>query len=142
MSEVPDNHRWVVVIGTVAQAERAFGTKLGGAPTPDAFVNGRPCSAYYGQKIATTLPGAYGSKLPYATCGYVPGQFTQVTPKPYRYGNWDKINGDLCGENGGYGEETLDIEAVHDMAPGAKHRLLGRAQLRRPRPARVDQRHC
>lgn len=222
VSEVPDNHRWVVVTGTVAQAERAFGTKLGafsvagkverapqsavkvpasmaglvagvdglssvlrlnkpssvtpsklgGAPAPDAFVNGRPCSAYFGQKIATTLPGAYGSKVPYATCGYVPsqlqgaygvtpllakgvngtgvtvaivdayaaptirsdantyatthggqafapGQFTQVTPKAYRYGYWDKINGDLCGENGWYGEETLDVEAVHAMAPGA-----------------------
>ena len=29
------------------------------------------------------------------------------------------MNGDLCGEQGWYGEETLDVEAVHAMAPGA-----------------------
>src|SRR5262249_21372481 len=29
------------------------------------------------------------------------------------------VNGDLCGEQGWYGEETLDVEAVHAMAPGA-----------------------
>jgi len=220
--DVPANHRWVTVTGSVASAERAFGThlasfnvggtaqraplspakvpaavaglvagvdglsselrlntpdsvvpdKLGSAPAPPAFVNGRPCSSYWGQKIATTLPGAYGGKLPYAPCGYTPGQlqgaygvngliakgnngkgvtvaivdayaaptiaadantfatthgqpgyaagqFTQMTPAAYSYGYWDKINGDQCGENGWYGEETLDVEAVHTMAPGA-----------------------
>jgi subtilase family serine protease len=40
--------------------------------------------------------------------------------KPYRYGYDDAKNGDLCGEQGWYGEETLDVEAVHAMAPGAK----------------------
>jgi subtilase family serine protease len=146
--------------------------KLGSAPAPPAFVNGRPCSTFWAQKTATTLPGAYGSKQPYAPCGYVPaqlqgaygvngliakgnngagvtvaivdayaaptiasdantysakhglptftaGQFTQITPKAYNNGYWDKINGDTCGENGWYGEETLDVEAVHTMAPGA-----------------------
>jgi subtilase family serine protease len=146
--------------------------KLGSAPAPAAFVNGLPCSAYWGQKVATTLPGAYGGKLPYAPCGYTPsqlqgaygvngliakgndghgvtvaivdayaaptiaadantyatthgqpaykaGQLTQLTPSAYLYGYWDKINGDQCGENGWYGEETLDVEAVHALAPGA-----------------------
>ena len=221
VADVPANHRWVTVTGSVASAERAFGTKLasftvngtaeraplsaakvpaavaglvagvdglssvlrlnhpasvpdklGSAPAPAAFVNGRPCSAYWGQKVATTLPGAYGGKLPYAPCGYTPGQLqgaygvngliakgnngkgvtvaivdayaaptivadtntfatlhgqpgyttgqlTQVTPSSYSLGYWDKINGDQCGENGWYGEETLDVEAVHTMAPGA-----------------------
>jgi subtilase family serine protease len=146
--------------------------KLGSAPAPAAFVNGRPCSSYWDQKVASSLPGAYGSKQPFAPCGYTPGQlegaygvngliakgnnghgvtvaivdayaaptiaadantysakhglptftagqFTQITPKAYSYGYWDKINGDACGENGWYGEETLDVEAVHTMAPGA-----------------------
>jgi subtilase family serine protease len=49
------------------------------------------------------------------------GQFTQVTPKKgYQYGYDDQVNGDLCGEQGWYGEETLDVEAVHAIAPGAK----------------------
>jgi subtilase family serine protease len=47
-------------------------------------------------------------------------QFSQILPKkPFRYGYDDKVNGDLCGEQGWYGEETLDVEAVHAMAPGA-----------------------
>jgi subtilase family serine protease len=144
-----------------------------GAPPPDAYVNAPPCSLYFGEKIATDLPGAYGTKQPYAPCGYTPAQFqgaygttqaikkgldgrgvtvaitdayaaptilqdantyaqahgqapfgkkqfSQVLPKKgYRYGYDDATNGDLCGEQGWYGEETLDVEAVHAMAPGA-----------------------
>lgn len=48
-----------------------------------------------------------------------PGQFRQVLPRSYRYGYDDTVNGDLCGEQGWYGEETLDVEAVHAMAPAA-----------------------
>jgi subtilase family serine protease len=47
------------------------------------------------------------------------GQFKQITPQHYTYGYEDTVNGDLCGENGWYGEETLDVEAVHAIAPGA-----------------------
>jgi subtilase family serine protease len=32
------------------------------------------CSAYYGQKKASTLPGAYGYTLAWAPCGYLPQQ--------------------------------------------------------------------
>ncbi len=144
-----------------------------GAPPPDAFVNAPPCSTYFGEKTASTLPSVNGSKVPYAPCGYTPSQyqgaygtsglvakgldgrgvtvaitdayaaptilqdanqyaslhgqrpfgakqFKQIAPKkPYRYGFDDTVNGDLCGEQGWYGEETLDVEAVHAMAPGA-----------------------
>ena len=31
----------------------------------------------------------------------------------------------LCGPSGWYGEETLDVEAVHAMAPGANIRYYG-----------------
>jgi len=143
--------------------------RLGVAPPPDAFVNGTPCSAYYGEKYATSLPTAYGKVAPYAPCGYVPGQvrsayglsaknlngagttvaivdayaaptiesdantyavkhggkpfapgqFRQYTPDSYSYGYEDTVNGDQCGENGWYGEETLDVEAVHGVAPSA-----------------------
>jgi len=41
-------------------------------------------------------------------------QFTQVTPPANGY-NKEK----QCGPQGWYGEETLDVEAVHAMAPGA-----------------------
>ena len=32
------------------------------------------------------------------------------------------VNGDQCGAQGWYGEETLDVEAVHAMAPGRQRR--------------------
>jgi len=46
-------------------------------------------------------------------------QFNQVLPSSFRYGYDDTVNGDQCGEQGWYGEETLDVEAVHAVAPGA-----------------------
>ena len=41
---------------------------------PDAFVNGLPCSAFYGQQYATSLPKFQGKTLPFAVCGYTPDQ--------------------------------------------------------------------
>jgi subtilase family serine protease len=32
------------------------------------------CSQYYGQKIATSMPSAYGKKQPWTVCGYTPRQ--------------------------------------------------------------------
>ena len=61
---------------------------------------------------------AYAAK--HGQAPFAKGQFTQVLPRKYRYGYNDARNGDLCGEQGWYGEETLDVEAVHAVAPGAK----------------------
>ena len=133
----------------------------------------QPCSSYFGQKTATTLPSANGKKQPYAVCGYTPkqvesayglsnsiargvdgrgitvavtdayasptivgdvakynhlyglpqfkpGQFSQIIPADDGYANVDE-----CGAAGWYGEQTLDIEAVHAMAPGAKVVYVG-----------------
>ncbi len=126
----------------------------------------QPCSAYFGQKIATSQPAANGRKQPYAVCGYVPqqyqsaygetpllksgvtgrgvtvaitdayaaptilqdaqkynrvhhqpllapGQFRQIRPSSFNVTDPELAQG-------WYGEETLDVEAVHAMAPGAK----------------------
>lgn len=44
-------------------------------PPPGAvFKNAPPCSTYFGQKQATTLPKFQGKTVPYAPCGYKPGQ--------------------------------------------------------------------
>jgi subtilase family serine protease len=51
---------------------------------------------------------------------FKPGQFSQIVPGPN-----DFDNADLCGAQGWYGEETLDVEAVHAMAPGAKVVFVG-----------------
>jgi len=52
------------------------------ATLPGAFVNARPCSAFYGQVPATAqadgttpLPKFNGATLPYAVCGYTGPQF-------------------------------------------------------------------
>jgi subtilase family serine protease len=145
-------------------------------PGPDTgFRIGTPCSSYYGQKTATSLPAANGKKQPYVVCGYEPkqyeaaygesdlikhgvdgrgvtvaitdafasptivkdttiyngrhglpkfgrNQFSQITPGPDGY---DQV--DACGGAGWYGEETLDVESVHSMAPGAKIVYVGAA---------------
>jgi subtilase family serine protease len=51
---------------------------------------------------------------------YTKGQLTQNVTKPF-------TETDACGETGWWGEETLDVEAVHAMAPGAKIRYYGGA---------------
>jgi subtilase family serine protease len=39
-----------------------------------AFVNARPCSHYYGQKVARTKPKYFGKRQPYVLCGYTAKQ--------------------------------------------------------------------
>ncbi|WP_322748561.1 MULTISPECIES: S53 family peptidase, partial [unclassified Frankia] len=48
-----------------------------------------------------------------------PGQFHQYLPPAFGYGYHDPVTGDLCSEQTWYGEQTLDVEAVHGIAPGA-----------------------
>jgi subtilase family serine protease len=48
------------------------------------------------------------------------GQFSQILPPADGYGLIDE-----CGGSGWYGEETLDVQAVHTMAPGAKIVYVG-----------------
>ncbi len=49
---------------------------------------------------------------------YAPGQLTQSLPATYRFK-------EACDPTGWSGEETLDVEAVHAMAPSAKIRYYG-----------------
>jgi subtilase family serine protease len=51
---------------------------------------------------------------------YAPGQLKQVKASKFTHQL-------LCGPSGWYGEETLDVEAVHAMAPGANIRYYGAA---------------
>jgi subtilase family serine protease len=139
---------------------------------PTGFRVAPPCSDYWAQKLDTTDPpygGGFPSPLPYAPCGYKPGQlrsayglsgtvdtghtgasatvavidafasptifqdastyaqrndpshpllasqFSQFLVKP----NQRLQNAHKCDASGWFGEETLDVEAVHAMAPGA-----------------------
>ena len=157
-------------------------------PQPLGFRVGTPCSAYYGQEPAGTLPNfgdGFPNPLPYAVCGYKPaqlqgaydlteaiakgddgsgvtvaitdafasptlysdaveyakrnqgstsslhhgssasqqwrpGQFKEIIHRPFT-----KIGPEECEAEGWSGEQTLDVEAVHAMAPGAKVLYIG-----------------
>ncbi|HEX3749720.1 MAG TPA: S53 family peptidase [Streptosporangiaceae bacterium] len=43
-------------------------------PPPSNYWTAGPCSQYYGQKIATSEPAAYGKHQPWTNCGYTPAQ--------------------------------------------------------------------
>ena len=163
----------VVGIDQGSQIKTVSDTEPG--PPPGARFGVQPCSAYYGQKIATSKPAADGKHQPYAVCGYTPSQlqaaygesslikkgidghgvtvaitdayaaptmledaqkYNQVHHQPlFQPGQYSQItpeadgfdNADLCGAQGWYGEESLDVEAVHAMAPGAKVIYVGAA---------------
>ncbi|WP_329398326.1 S53 family peptidase [Streptomyces melanogenes] len=125
-----------------------------------AFKNSGPFSTYYGSNIATTLPDAYGTKVPYAVKGYTGKQLraaygaggytgkgvtvaitdAYASPtmakdaqryalrngdKAYKHGQYSEVKPadynsvEACDAAGWYGEESLDVEAVHAVAPDA-----------------------
>ena len=143
---------------------------------PAGFRVGTPCSAYYGQELASTLP-AFGDGFPdplsYAPCGYKPAQLqgaynltgaithgnngsgvtvaitdafvsptlysdsveyakkNQSPSQQWRPGQFKEIirrpfsRTEECEAPGWSGEQTLDVEAVHAMAPGARVLYVG-----------------
>jgi subtilase family serine protease len=168
------------VLAVTGLAQFGHAAKPADFGPPAAFVNATPCSSYYGQQTASTLPQFQGHTLPYAVCGYVPSQFraaygvkggfsfgpfggvglgqgtTVAIIDAYdepsllkdantysaRHGDQvfgrfqfqdhsvpeDASTGDDCqGGNGWYGEQALDVEAVHGMAPNANVWYYGAA---------------
>ncbi len=158
------------------------------APPSPAFVNGRPCSAYWGEKPVATTATLDGTVLPatppgtpFAPCGYTPSQLQTgygirdaiaagtngsgqtvaiidayasptITADANQYSSMHGLpaltpaqfqqvvapgtfgrpesgaknpKGPVQDPQGWYGEETLDIEAVHSIAPGAKIVYVG-----------------
>jgi len=158
----------------VAQPKSA---KPGVAPPPAGFVNAKPCSDYFGQKVDTTDPAYGGQQLPYVVCGYKPEQLRQASDlnnigrvgidghgttvaivdafgsptlyadaaeyakrndpsHPLQASQYSQIvypptpgteDPSQCDASGWYGEQSLDVEAVHAMAPGAKILYIGGA---------------
>ena len=148
------------------------------APPPAAFVNARPCGAYWGEKHVATTPTPDGTVLPippyeFAPCGYAGAQLQGVygmanaiasgndgrgvtvavidayasptiaqdietysslhglptTHGLFRQvvapGTFNRPQNPRQDPQGWSGEETLDIEAVHTMAPGASIVYVG-----------------
>ncbi|HVV76947.1 MAG TPA: S53 family peptidase [Mycobacteriales bacterium] len=136
------------------------------SPSP-GYLNARPCSRYYGQRVATKLPKFQGKHQPYAVCGYSMHQVRSAygIDKVHSTGRgatvavvdafasptigadvntWSRrmglprlTSGQLTQQvlpglsnlpevspvvdpQGWAGEESLDVEAVHGIAPRAK----------------------
>src|SRR5205823_6019243 len=129
-------------------------------PLNPAFRNAPPCSKYWGEKIATDKPKAYGQFQPYAPCGLRPNQIRAA------YGV-DQVDANGQGQGigiidayasptiehdlktysekhglpapklkqhlepqglqdvGWYGEESLDLEITHAIAPRAPQFYFG-----------------
>ncbi|HEY5832757.1 S53 family peptidase [Streptomyces sp.] len=78
--------------------------------------------SYTGKGVTVAITDAYASPTIVADASkyaslhgdkpYKPGQLSQVLPRHYN-------STDLCDASGWYGEETLDVEAVHAVAPDA-----------------------
>jgi subtilase family serine protease len=97
-----------------AAYEGAHQGKLSGAGVTVAIIDafGAPTIA----KDAETYGENHGDG------GYAPGQLTQVLPGHYEHAGTGTND---CDASGWYGEETLDVEAVHAMAPDAHIRYYG-----------------
>lgn len=168
---VPDSLAGTVMAITGLSTVGHWTSPAASYPPPAGFTNATPCSSYYGQRIATTLPKFKGKTLPYDPCGYVPsqlrtnygvgqagglgkGQSVAITdayasPNLLSDANTYATNrGDRaftstqfadnsvpenhttrqdCGGSGWYGEQVLDVEAVHGMAPKANVLYYGAA---------------
>jgi subtilase family serine protease len=105
---------------TPQQIQSAYGV--------DKVVNGH--SHLDGRGTTVAITDAYNSPTVFTDAqtynkahglpAFKDGQYSTVLPKKkFRYGYNDTVNGDQCGEQGWYGEQTLDVEAVHAVAPGA-----------------------
>lgn len=168
-ASAPDSLKGAVLTVTGLDTAPHKATHHDTLPGPDAvFKNSGPFSSYYGSKTATTLPGAYGHKVPYAIKGYTGKQLraaygagkytgkgvriaiTDAYASPtiaYDVASYAKKHGDAgwktsqlnqvlpdkytdtvdCGAAGWYGEETLDVEAAHAVAPNADVTYVGAA---------------
>jgi subtilase family serine protease len=163
---------------SLLQPNHVVNDAQGKLPAPGGFRNAQPCSAYWAEKLDTTDPaygGGFPSPVPYAPCGYKPGQLRSAygiastvddghtgasatvavidafaSPTIYEdaseYARRNDPSHPLtpaqfsqvifpvthqlqgakkCDATGWYGEETLDVEAVHAMAPGAHILYVG-----------------
>jgi|tagenome__1003787_1003787.scaffolds.fasta_scaffold20944084_2 subtilase family serine protease len=163
------------VLGVTGLTKLGHTVKTSDLGAPAGFVNGTPCSSYYGEKKASDLPKFENNPAPYAVCGYTPSQFrgaygvtssgmngagqtvaitdafdasvlasdanhyaTLHGDSPFAPGQFtdhsfpEGATSDpnpiaACGGNGWYGEQTLDVEAVHGMAPAANVAYYGAA---------------
>jgi subtilase family serine protease len=84
-----------------------------------------PCSAYYGQEIATTVPPAYGYQPPWAVCGYTPPQYESAYGLTPEVNEGDNGHGVTIAIVDAYAEPSLlsdnnHYDKLHGVAPFAR----------------------
>ncbi|WP_405581433.1 protease pro-enzyme activation domain-containing protein [Streptomyces sp. NBC_01092] len=168
-ASVPDGLKDAVLTVTGLDNSPHLASHRDQLPPPETvFRNAGPFSTYHGSNVASTLPDAYGTKVPYAVKGYTGKQLRAAYGAGTRTGKgvriaitdayasptiafdaatYAKRGGDAawksgqlrqvlpakytrtkeCGAAGWYGEETLDVEAAHAVAPGAQITYVGAA---------------
>jgi subtilase family serine protease len=100
---------------TPAQVRGAYGLDKTGMPGSGVTV--AVVDAYASptlRKDADTYAVKHGGKA------FAAGQYAQLTPSSYQLGYDDTENFDQCWEQSWYAEQSLDVEAVHGVAPAAK----------------------
>src|SRR6266536_2298078 len=100
------------------------------APPPAGFRNAPPCSAFYGEKSATTLPQFNGATLPYAPCGYVGSQFRSA----YEVSTTLTGAGVTVAITDAYAAPTIASDASTYASRHVAHRAGTAKKLSRPRP--------
>ena len=116
---------WAICGYTPAQLRGAYGvdTTAGAEPA-------RPLRSPMPTTRRRSLSDANTYSLRHGDQPFAAGQFSDRSVPE------DAATGEDCGGNGWYGEQTLDVEAVHGMAPVGERPLLRRRELLRRRPAR------
>ena len=112
---------WTVCGYTQAQIRSAYGVTISGT-------TGKGQTVAIADAYAS--PAMPGDANQFATVTgdkpFRPSQFRQILPSTYT------ATGRQCGPAGWYGEETLDIEAVHGQAPAADVVYVGAASCNDP----------
>jgi subtilase family serine protease len=126
------------VPGTKTAIPKAYGiaqpwTNCGYTPAQIRGVYGVTQSGETGKGVTVAVVDAYASPTmrsdanQYAVATgdkpFAPGQYTQVLLGGTN--GWDQTAPNECDASGWYGEESLDVESVHGMAPGAHVTYVG-----------------
>lgn len=111
----PANPPWAVCGYVPAQFRLAYGltTPDNGAGVTVAIVDAYTSPTLFSDAHRYAKENDPGNPLK-------AGQFSELTPKSY-----NDAGPNVCGAPGWYGEQTLDVEAVHATAPGANILFAG-----------------
>jgi subtilase family serine protease len=117
------NWPWAVCGYTPAQVRKAYGVTASGMTGA-----GQTVAVVDAYASPTMLKDANEfSKLEHEP-QFAAGQYTQHLPAS----GFTQAGNNQCGAQGWYGEETLDVESVHDMAPAANVRFVAAASCQDP----------